>query len=330
MAHFRERAGQLVRTAKHIAELRGADSEASVLAQSSASLIESHFDNWNGGTDYYTLTLEIPVAVYARIEDERERIESGILRRVSDLIRTEAGVGISQVVISPHMEGAEEPISQDGDTQEPVPAFWTPGYFRLFLSHPSSAKKGAHAMKEALADFQIAAFVAHDDIEPTREWQAEIESALRTMDGLAAILTPEFCASKWCDQEVGFGLGRGRLIVPLRAGADPHGFLGKHQGLDIRGMKAAQMASALCAILLKHQLSASRMADALIERLARANTYDRARTTIGLLEQVERLNRGQVGRLAQIPEANDQVADAYGVPGRIESLIRRAGVPDAA
>lgn len=334
MGLFRDRAGELVRTAKRIAELRGASSEALLLAQATAGLIEAGYDSWNGGVDHYILTLEVPVAVYARIEDEREDLEASIYRRVSDLIRAEAGSTISQVVISPQMESTEASNAETGSTggsgEDQTPAFWKPGYFRLFLSHPAVVKKPAHAIKEALAKHQVAAFVAHDDIEPTREWQAEIESALRTMDGLAAILTADFVGSKWCDQEVGFALGRGRLVLPLRAGADPHGFLGKHQGLDIRGSNAATVAAAIASVLIKHDLSASRMADATIERLAGANSYERARDAMSLLEQVPRLNRGQVSKLAQLPEANDQVRDAFGVPARIDALIRRAGVPDTA
>ena len=73
MALFRDRAGQLARTAKRIAEHRGAKDEVLVLAQASARLIETGYDGWNGGTDLYTMTLEIPVALYARIEDDKNR-----------------------------------------------------------------------------------------------------------------------------------------------------------------------------------------------------------------------------------------------------------------
>ncbi len=328
MAQFRERAGQLVRTAKKIAELRGATNEVLLLSQATARLIESGYDNWNGGTDVYTLTLEVPIEVYARVEDDREELEKAILQRVTDLIRTESGVVISQIVISPHMEEAEQPSQDEQAEKESIPAFWTPGYFRLFLSHPSQAKKGAHALKEVLAEYQIAAFVAHDDIEPTREWQAEIESALRTMDALAAVLTDDFLHSKWCDQEVGFALGRGKLVVPLRAGADPHGFLGKHQGLMIKGDKASDIAPRLSEVLISNGQSSARMADALIERLITSTGWERSRRTMGLLEKVTFLNRTQVARLAQAPSLNNEVAGAFTVPTRIETLIGRVGQPD--
>jgi hypothetical protein len=42
------------------------------------------------------------------------------------------------------------------------------------------------------------------------------------------MLTPDFSGSQWCDQEVGFALAQRKLVVPLKFGADPHGFIGKY------------------------------------------------------------------------------------------------------
>ena len=91
----------------------------------------------------------------------------------------------------------DAPSSEDNPAKEsePTPIFWAPGHFRLFVTHVSAMKKAAHSVNAALASYQIAGFVAHDDIEPAKEWQAEIESALRTMDALTAIITPEFVGS---------------------------------------------------------------------------------------------------------------------------------------
>ena len=85
MLEFRDRAGQLVRTAQQIASLRGAVQEAAVLAQSSATLIETGYDNWNNGITFYTLTIEVPISVYAELDETRTSIEKSIHRRVSEL-----------------------------------------------------------------------------------------------------------------------------------------------------------------------------------------------------------------------------------------------------
>jgi hypothetical protein len=86
---------------------------------------------------------------------------------------------------------------------------WGQGVPRVFLSHRADYKLSAKQLKDELAHWQAATFVAHDDIEPTRVWQQEIERALRTMDVLVAVLSKGFAASTWTNQEVGVALGRG-------------------------------------------------------------------------------------------------------------------------
>ena len=64
------------------------------------------------------------------------------------------------------------------------PAFWRKGMFRLFISHLAVHKKWASDLQEALLPYGISGFVAHSDIEPTTEWQNQIETALSTCDAL--------------------------------------------------------------------------------------------------------------------------------------------------
>jgi len=52
-------------------------------------------------------------------------------------------------------------------------------------------------------------------------------SALATCEALIAWLTPDFHESLWTDQEVGFCVGRSVLIIPIRVGLNPYGFIGK-------------------------------------------------------------------------------------------------------
>jgi hypothetical protein len=45
------------------------------------------------------------------------------------------------------------------------------------------------------------------------------------MHALCAIVTPEFHTSRWCEQEVGFALGRPVPVMSVRLGSEPSGFL---------------------------------------------------------------------------------------------------------
>lgn len=123
--------------------------------------------------------------------------------------------------------------------------------FRLFVSHIAAHKDRATRLKACLAPFAIDAFVAHEDIEPTLEWQSEIEKALNTMDAFLAIHTIGFSKSFWTQQEIGFAVGRGVKIVSFQMGEDPTGFISKQQALARRSRTAEEIAIEINAILSK-------------------------------------------------------------------------------
>lgn len=77
------------------------------------------------------------------------------------------------------------------------------------------------AMKSALTSWGISSFVAHEDIQASREWRDEVEAGLETMQVMVAVVQPGFKESDWCAQEVGYALGRKIDIIPVRAGVDP-------------------------------------------------------------------------------------------------------------
>jgi hypothetical protein len=92
---------------------------------------------------------------------------------------------------------------------EKKPEYWKDGHLRVFISHLTAHCKQAADLQTAMRRYGMRGFVAHNDINPTVEWQIEIETALATCDVLVALLHPDFVASKWCDQEIGYALGRG-------------------------------------------------------------------------------------------------------------------------
>jgi hypothetical protein len=116
------------------------------------------------------------------------------------------------------------------------------GYYKVFISHVSKYKESASNLKLLLEPYGISAFVAHEDIEPSKEWEVEIEKALFSMNALCAILTPDFCESSWCDQECGYAFGRNVLTIPIEKGQLPYGMFGKIQAIKSEGKNAQQIA----------------------------------------------------------------------------------------
>jgi hypothetical protein len=116
----------------------------------------------------------------------------------------------------------------------PAPSFWNEGCLRLFISHLSIDKFFAQSLKDKLLNYGISGFVAHSDIEPTREWLIEIELALSTCEAVLALMSAKFHESNWTDQEIGIALGYGKVIIPTRMGMDPYGFISKFQAITFK------------------------------------------------------------------------------------------------
>jgi hypothetical protein len=134
--------------------------------------------------------------------------------------------------------------------------------FRLFISHISADNTKATRLKECLAPYAIAGFVAHEDIHPTLEWQSEIERALRSMDAFIAVLTPGFSKSVWTQQEIGFAIGRGVKVISFKMGEDPTGFLSREQALPRQKRTAEEVAKEIDMLLSHDARTADRLAGA--------------------------------------------------------------------
>lgn len=206
-----------------------------------------------------------------------------------------------------------------------APTFWQEQKPRLFISHLSSTKKVVGALKVALESFGLAAFVAHDDIEPTREWQDEIEAALSTMDAMIAVLVPGFAESKWTDQEVGVAIGRRIPIVPLKAGLDPYGFIGKYQELQVKGKKHDAVAVEVTEILAGKPQIASKISRALVDKLKTSESWARSKSLMDLIEKCRNFSPEAVADLRAAAADNDEVGSAWGVPERIAKVVAANG-----
>jgi len=200
---------------------------------------------------------------------------------------------------------------------------WSLNYFRLFISHTSKYASFSSNLKIQLIKGSISGFVAHTDIEPTAEWQSTIEYALNTCDALVALVSQDFIKSKWCDQEVGYALGRGVLVVPVMVDANPHGFISKYQGLKGTGKNAEQIASGLEKILIKNPKSSPRMTEALVGQFENSNTFKEAKTNMGILEKLDSIPELLIKRILTAAESNEQILYSFGVPARAETLAAK-------
>ena len=291
-----------------------------VINEGTPELTENAFDNWNGGTTCFTLSIQVPSHVFVQIEDQLDNVEQKILERVKRIQRAETHDFVDTVVVQPGLASAQrvEPASET--------PFWLPGHYKLFISHLSIDKLRATNLAGVLKSFAISCFVAHEDIEPTKEWQVEIEKALFSMDALTAVLTEKFHESKWTDQEVGVALGRGVAVLPIRSGVDPYGLMGKFQGIPSMGRSVRDVANVIVATLLKNPKSRGRLAQCLIEQLLTASDAPQAAAKLDALEQADNVAADQLIRVRDNAATNPVLYDDKASRERINILLAKHGV----
>lgn len=206
--------------------------------------------------------------------------------------------------------------------------FWLTGHFRLFLSHLSSFKVKTSQLQNALRGYGISGFVAHEDIAPTKEWQDEIEKALFSMDALAAILTNGYKESNWTDQEVGIAVGRDVLIVPIRKGIDPYGFIAKYQGLQGEGKTIAQVADSLFQILANHPKTKPRIAETLVEQILVSSDMPDASKKLKLLKRIETLPEQYLEKLRENVLTNQKLSESEDFLLSLNEMLRERGLSE--
>jgi hypothetical protein len=195
--------------------------------------------------------------------------------------------------------------------------------FRVFLSHLAAHKVAAARLQEASLEFGMSCFVAHNDIEPTQEWQTQIETALATSDALVALLHPDFHASNWTDQEIGYAMGRGIPVYSVRLGQDPYGFIGRFQAFTGNGKGASVLARELFESFRKNKQTQARIGDVLVTLFEESGSFADAKTRIGYLEELTTWDASYTNRIRAALKANSQTADSWGVPDRVKALAKK-------
>ena len=69
-----------------ILEAEGLTPAATVLKTADARFEKTGYDNWNGGTDLYTLFLQIDAGSFARLGQARDKLEQQITERLKPVI----------------------------------------------------------------------------------------------------------------------------------------------------------------------------------------------------------------------------------------------------
>jgi hypothetical protein len=303
----------------------------SILVNARIDIEQTSYDRWDGGQYGFTLRLMIPDVIFVNVIETKDAHEKKIKEDINRLISIN-GEFIESVSLEMALVSDESWREKSGHlllprnevTVSASSRIWgnESKKIKMFLSHKAEYKKQTADLKLLMERFGFTCFVAHEDIQPTKEWQDEIENALFSMDVLVALMTEDFHNSNWTDQEIGVAIGRGVLVIPVKMGKDPYGFIGKYQALNGSWQNITQIARGIFAILVNHSRFREALFKSAIYTLEKAASYDISHFVVkDILPHFGKLNPSQVNEIQEVYKQNDQIYGCYLVGRDLPNIL---------
>jgi len=179
-----------------------------------------------------------------------------------------------------------------------------------FLSYQTDDRLVAAEVREFLDDIAVPAFMAHDDINVSQEWQEVILSQMMQADIFIALLSARYRASPYCLQESGIAISRGAAmtIIPLSIdGTTPPGFIAHLQSRKIEPGNISH--AILFAGIAKYDVKFA--IDCMVNRLGGSGSYRGAEANFQLLlPHLCQATDEQIKDILQAACYNGQIAHA--------------------
>lgn len=191
---------------------------------------------------------------------------------------------------------------------------------KVFLSYHHKDRKSAGRVKECLSRLAMDVFMAHEDLEPSTDWQKEILKALKGCDVFIPLLTRNFRSSLWTDQETGIALAHNKRILPLKISSDPYGFIGKFQALRLRKELEGEYWK-IVRNLLSPPALAERIKDGLIAAFLESPNWDESKRRADLLERLKPFSGTQINRIVEGAATNTDIYGGFGARAVVKKLI---------
>lgn len=182
---------------------------------------------------------------------------------------------------------------------------------KVFLSYSSSDKKLAGKVKEALEDYGLEVFLAHEDINPSDEWVETIIAELETCDVFLPILTENFGESDYTDQETGIAIARKKLIIPVKVTTNPHGFVSRYQAAKLDISKIRISCHNIAKVVSSKPVLGDLFRDGLIRKFGDSWNFDSANHNTEILLSFEGYNLKHIKSIVTHTIKNTQINQAF-------------------
>lgn len=194
---------------------------------------------------------------------------------------------------------------------------------QIFLSYSTKDKEIAGQIKKGLEGLGLEVFLAHQDIRPSVAWMDEIVRNLRGCDVFIPLLTKHFRRSKWTDQETGMAVVESKTIVPLKAGIDPHGFLGRYQWLRFKTDDVQKSCEDIVLSIKDNKHLKSKVQNSYIRSFLNSRSFVEANEKSEILEKMGPYERKQINKIALGSLANSQILGGYDAKPKIKAILEK-------
>lgn len=187
---------------------------------------------------------------------------------------------------------------------------------KVFLSYNETkiGEQTAAGLKTALSTAHIDAIMARHSIAPGAKWEPTIRNYLEESSALICVATSGYSARPWCQQEVGWALGRHAPIlwIQYEPNEEPCGFLASQQALmPDNADDHSDVATSIATWLAKNSNTRDDMAETLLNALENVESYEESRHVAKLLAKLNWLSTDEWSRVEKAAANNDQVRDAH-------------------
>jgi hypothetical protein len=191
---------------------------------------------------------------------------------------------------------------------------------KVFLSYHHKDRRIAGRLKESLGVLGINVFLAHDDLEPSTEWQGQILRELRQCDVFMPLLTRAFRSSLWTDQETGIAFGSKKLILPLKLTADPYGFIGKLQAQKV-GSELEGTCWKIAGVLASRPRFTGPIRDGVIAAFLGSRSFEESARRAAALLRFVPFSTAQLNPIVEGGARNHQIYGGWAARRDVEKLI---------
>jgi hypothetical protein len=202
-----------------------------------------------------------------------------------------------------------------------------------FLSYSHKDRQLAGGIKIDLDYYGFDTFLAHEDLQPSTEWQQVILLKLRECCVFLPLLTESFAKSDWTDQEIGIAVALRKIIVPMKLTLDPYGFIGRYQAQSFAGAAdddgiyppvIDEACWNIVKTLASHKKIASQVRDGVVAAFGRSGSFNGAAKSALRMQSLEPFSDHQLNEILRVSTANDQISHGFDARAFVNDLIRHS------